>query len=185
MLARICTIALLLAGVVGCASTAPPPDDRGIFQRRNEGYSLLYQLMKDEGKVGGILILKSTDASLEKLVREIANTCDTARKQMDEFARSDTSIHLDVPNLPYVEQRSRDLESDDETKDLLFSGGDQFAVDLTFTQCEAMNYARELSRALAEKEQDPARKKFFTDLAKQCGDYHEQLMKMLAFHASH
>jgi len=178
-------LVLIVGSVFGCASTAPPADDRGILQRQNEGYSLLYGLMKDESKVGGILILKSTDASLEKIVRDIANTCDAARKQMDEFARSDGNIHYDVPNLPYIEQRSRDLESDNETKSLLFSGGDEFAVRLIFTQGEAMNYARELTRALAEKETDSARKKFFTELAKECGDYHEQLMKMLAFHPSH
>ena len=71
MLARVSIIALLVACLVGCASTPPPPAGVGLFRLEDQGYSLLYNLMESESKVGDIFILKPADASLETLVRDI------------------------------------------------------------------------------------------------------------------
>jgi hypothetical protein len=185
MLARVSIIALLVACLVGCASTPPPPAGVGLFRLEDQGYSLLYNLMESESKVGDIFILKPADASLETLVRDIGKTCDAAKRRMDDFRKADGRINYDISELPYIEQRSRDLQTNDDTKALLFSSGDKFAVRMIFTQAEAMNYAMQLSRALSEKEDDATRKTFLINLAKECSDYHDRLMKMLAFHPSH
>ncbi len=99
---------------------------------------------------------------------------------MDQFPKQDNRIEYDVPDLPYMEKRSRDLQADDDEKALLLSSGKDFERRLIFTQAEAMNYAMQLCKALDEKVTDPARKTFLANLARQCGDFHDQLMNLLA-----
>ncbi len=164
----------------GCSSTPKPPSaNGGIFRQRNEGYSLLYKLMSDESDVGKIFIFKSADDRLGDLVREIGNFCQAAKKQMDEFPKSDNRVEYDVPDLPYAEQHSRDLQADDEAHALLTSSGKDFEQRLIFIQAEAMNYAAHISKGLAEHEDNPQRKDFLEKLSKQSFDYHARLMKLL------
>jgi hypothetical protein len=169
-----CTIAL-----AGCATTAPQAGG-GLIHQRNEGYSLLFKLMSDESQVGNIFILKHADNSIRDLVNQIGSTCQEAKTRLYGFGKSDRSIDFGTTDLPGVEQRSRDLESSDETKALLFSSGQTFELELLFTQVEAMNYAADLSKALAEQEPDPVRKDFLQKLSQHCTDFHDQLMKHLA-----
>jgi hypothetical protein len=163
-----------------CSATPPPPSaNGGLFRQHNEGYSLLYELMSDESDVGKLFIIKSADDSVKSLVKEIGSACQMAKKQMDEFPRSDIRIEYDVADLPYMEQRSRDLQAKVDEKELLTSSGQKFELRLIFTQAQAMDYAVQLSRALAEKETDPGRKNFLENLSKQCGEFHDRLMDLL------
>ena len=171
-----CAVALC-----GCSSTPKPPSENGgLFRQHNEGYSLLYKLMKDESDVGEIFIIKSAEVPVKSLVKEIGDACQAAGKQMEEFPKLDNRIEYDVPDLPYMEQRSRDLQAGDDEKSLLTTSGKEFERRLIFTQAEATNYAMQLCKALDEKETDPGRKSFLENLAKQCGDFHEWLMNLLA-----
>ncbi|MGA2440533.1 MAG: hypothetical protein ABSH08_06220 [Tepidisphaeraceae bacterium] len=165
----------------GCSSTPKPPSENGgLFRQHNEGYSLLYKLMKDESDVGEIFIIKSADDPVKRVVKEIGSACQAASKLMDEFPKQNNRIEYDVPDLPYMEQRSRDLQAGDDEKALLTSSGKEFERRLIFTQAEATNYAMQLCKALDEKETDPGRKGFLENLAKQCGDFHDRLMDLLA-----
>jgi hypothetical protein len=170
-----CAIAL-----AGCSSTPTPPSENGgLFRQHNEGYSLLYKLMKNESEVGEIFILKSATPSVKTIVKEIGDACTAAKKQMDEFPKQDNRIEYDEPDLPYMEQRSRDLQAKVDEKALLTTSGKEFERRLIFTQAEAMNYAMQLCKALDEKETDPGRKRFLESLARQSGDFHDQLMNLL------
>ena len=172
--------ALLMWFLWGCSSTPKPPSaNGGIFREKNEGYSLLYKLMSDESDVGKIFILKSADDRIGDLVREIGHFCQAAKKQMDDFPKSDNRVEYDVTDLPHMEQRSRDLQADSEAHALLTSSGKDFETRLIFIQAEAMNYAAHISKALAEKEDNPQRKAFLENLSKQSFDYHARLMKLL------
>ncbi len=151
----------------------------GIIHERNEGYSLLYKLMSDEGDVGKIFILKGADESVKSLVKDIGGAAQAAKKQMDDFAKEDKELEYDVTDLPYIEQRGRDLEAKDDEKALLFSSGKVFEVRLIFTQAQAMDYATQLCRGLAEKEDNTIRKDFLQSLAKETSDFHDRLMKLL------
>ena|ERR1700733_12319836 len=169
---------------VGCSSMSSPiPNDGGKFRQHNEGYSLLYKLVSDDGDVDKIFILKHADDSVKALIKEIAAYMQSARKQMDEFRKSDRGLDYGVSDLPAIEQRSRDLQAGDERSALLFSGGETFELRLIFTQTEAMNYATQLAKSLAEREDDPNRKKFLDDVAKRCGAFHERLMNLLSVKA--
>ncbi|HTV48192.1 MAG TPA: hypothetical protein VMG59_07080 [Phycisphaerae bacterium] len=183
---RVLSAVLVLAGICGCTSAPVSPSaNYPMARQHNEGYSLLYKLMSDESNVGQIFILQSANDSLVNLVRNIGATCQAAKNRMDDFARADPSLQYDVPDLPYLEEMGRNLQTSDDTNALLFSSGEEFEVRLIFTQAEAMNYATQLCRALGKEETDPTRKTFLTNLAHQCANYHDQLMQMLAFCPPH
>ena len=172
--------ALLLAG---CAAESPSAPTKtpvgGMIRQRNEGYSLLYQLMSDESKVGQIFIIKHADEPLKSLVKQIGSAAATAKSKMDLFAHTSDRIEYDEPDLPLLEQRSRDLQAKADEHTLLSSSGKNFELELIFTQTQAMDYAAQLSKATAEHEDNADRKSFLEDLAKQCTDFHDRLMKML------
>jgi hypothetical protein len=163
--------------LTGCAHTIAT--DAGAIHERNSGYSLLDKLMNDEKDVGKIFIFKHADDSVGNLVREIGNFCGAASKELDDFAKADPQLRFDEPDLPKIEQKSRDLQASDDENALLFSSGTNFEKRLIFTQAQATNYARQLARALTDEETDPARKKFLENMATQCAEYHDRLMALL------
>ena len=173
-------ILLCIVLLAGCAATVKvSPQGGGAVRERNEGYSLLYKLMSDESDVSKIFFLKHADDPVASVVKEIAYFCQSSKSQMDEFAKRDASLEYDLTDLPRIEQRARDLEAKDETRSLLTSSGKEFELRLIFTQLEATNYALQLSRSLAEQEDDPSRKNFLTNMTQRSAAFHEKLMSLL------
>lgn len=176
-------VLLVLAGVIGCRAMnsghRPPSKSLSTSLELNQGYSLLHKLLADESQVGGIFILKHADPAIKVLVTQIGQACKTDEKRLEKFAGEDSSLSFDVPDLPYIEQRSRDLQASDDKKALLLSSGEKFQRRLIFTQAEAMNYAAQLSRALLEKEANATRKSFLQVVQKQSARFHDQLMDHL------
>jgi hypothetical protein len=164
----------------GCAATPKAPSENGgMFRERNEGYSLLYRLMGDESKVGEIFIIKHADDSVGGLVKEIGAACTGAKKQMEAYPAMNNRIEFDVPDLPKVEQESRDLEAKTQEKNLLMSSGKTFELRLVFTQAQAMEYAKDLCDALIAREDNVQIKAFLTALSLQCAGFHQRLMDLL------
>jgi hypothetical protein len=175
-----CVLSALAA--FGCAPAAPTsrPVVVEISRQQEEGYGLLYKLMGDESRVSGIFILKGADQPVKDLVNEIAKTCQDSKTQLDDFARSDSGLHLDVTDLPADEEESREIESKLDERNLLESSGKTFELRLLFTQAQAMGYASNLSRAVANHETDAARKDFLNGLADKCAEYRDRATDMLA-----
>ena len=167
--------------VVGCASnTNSVEDNGGLIHQRNEGYGLLYALMTDESKVDGLLMIKRVDEPVAKLIRQIAAASKQATEQLDSYKTSASEIVLDEPDLPKVEQESRELERKRDSKELLLTNGKELELNLIFTQAQATGYASNMAQALANREDDAGRKQYLTSLADQFGGYRDQLMAMLA-----
>jgi hypothetical protein len=169
-----CTLAL-----GGCAENKPPSANGGLFRQKNEGYSILYKLMGDESEVAKIFFIKHADDSVGAPVKQIGAACQGAKDEMDEFPKKDNRLEYDVSDLPYIEQKSRDLSRSVTTKALLESSGKEFELHLIFAQAQAMSYATELCDALAADEDNPLRKSFLTDLSRQCGKFYASLMELL------
>lgn len=185
----------LLAGIAcgifttGCASyhaapaatTTTTTTSKAPFAQLNPGYSLLYKLMSDESDVGKIFFLKSADDATKSLVKEIGSAAQDAKKKMDFFIKQNNQLHYDTPNLPWVEQRSRDLQAKEDEHNLLMnSKGKNFELRVIFTQLEAMNYCKQLCKALDEKETAGNRKRFLEELANQSAGLSDRLMKMMS-----
>jgi hypothetical protein len=175
---------LFCAILIGCSSPpTPPPNTGGSIHERNQAYSLLYKLMTDESDVGKIFILKSASDPVKNLIKEIGSAAQSAKTQMDTFPSPDSRIDYKVTDLPQLEQRSRDLQAKEDEHTLLFSSGKDFELNLIFTQLEAVDYGKQLCKALLEKESDPTRRTFLTNLANQCDGFHDRLMKLLSIQA--
>lgn len=172
----------------GCAATSqapprsppPPPGSGGAIAERNEGYSLLYNLMKDESDVGKVFIIKSADDSVKKSVKDVAAACQGVKKQLEDFKKTDVHMVLDTPALPAVETESRELARKEKTKLLLFSSGKTFELRLVFAQAQAMGYAQDLAEALVKREGDPQRKDALSKWAQQFSDLNDALMNLLS-----
>lgn len=169
-----------LLAIAGCATAADPPSpDKAPLRQLNQGYSLLYKLMSDESDVHKLLIFKHADEPLAGLIQQIATFSNDTKGQLEKFAKAAPPVELGVPDLPPVEQKSRDLESKEETSTLLGSSGKDFELRLIFTQAEAMNYGAQLAKALADQEVNPARKTFLGDVATRCAGFHDKVMGLL------
>jgi hypothetical protein len=159
---RLSRILLLLSAALttACASTPPksPTPTGGDIHTRNQAYSLLYKLMSDESDVAKILIIKQAGAPVVAVVKDIATFAQSSKKQLDDFQKSDPQLHFDQPDLPALEQESRDLAAKTEGRDLLTSSGKNFEVRLVFTQSQAMSYAAQLAKPLADHEPNPPAK---------------------------
>jgi hypothetical protein len=135
--------------------------------------------MGDESNVSKLLIIKHADEPVAGLVKEIAAAARAAKKQMDEFAKSDAGLTYDNTGLPEVEQASRDHTAKVDAKQLLTSSGKSFELHLVFTQAEATSYAAEIAAALEARDDNSARKTFLANLSKQFNQFHDRLMNSL------
>jgi hypothetical protein len=181
---RVWACGTLLAGALalaGCATVQKVLPTRAWHQARvrNEGYSLLYQLMSQESDVSKILILKHADPPVADIIKEIASACDQARKELEGFHEKDRHLSFEMANLPEMEQKTRAAIQSTVTKQLLTSSGKRFERRLLFTQAESMNYAAHLAAVLHDQENDPLRKKFLDALAQRCTTFHDQVADLL------
>jgi hypothetical protein len=146
---------------------------------RNEGYSLLYQLLSQESDAAKILIIKDADPPIADIIKEIASTCGQAKKQLDLFHGKDQHLNLKMTQLPETEQKTRAAIESTVTKQLLFSSGKKFEVRLLFTQAGAMNYAAHLAKVLHDQEDNPLRKEFLATLSQRCTALHNKAIDFL------
>ncbi|MGD0651736.1 MAG: hypothetical protein ABSA97_11460 [Verrucomicrobiia bacterium] len=146
---------------------------------RNEGYSLLYQLLSQESDVAKILIIKRADPPVADVIKEIANTSGQAKKALDLFHEKDRHLSFEMTNLPQIEQQTRAAIESTVTKQLLFSSGKTFERRLLFTQAQAMNYAAHLAQVLHDQEDNPLRKEFLATLAERCTTLHDKAIDLL------
>jgi hypothetical protein len=148
---------------------------------RNEGYSLLYQLLSQESDAAKILIIKHADPPIVDIIKEIASTCDQARKELELFHGKDRHLSFEMTNLPQIEQKTRAAIESAVTKQLLFSSGKTFEVHFLFTQAEAINYAAHLAKVLHDQEDNPVRKEFLATLSERCTTLHDRVMGLLKY----
>jgi hypothetical protein len=146
---------------------------------RNEGYSLLYQLMSQDSDVAKILIIKHADPPVADVIKEIASTCGQAKKELEQFHEKDRHLSFEMTNLPQIEQKTRAAIESTVTKQLLFSSGKTFERRLLFTQAESMNYAAHLAKVLHEQEDNADRKNFLATLSERCITLHDKAIDLM------
>ena len=89
---------LLLAAWVltGCRSpaTGSPAGSRAASSTRNNGYSLLHQLLAEQKDVSLLRFIKSENSDVKNLVKRIATASGTGARLLEEFAKNDPAIWL-------------------------------------------------------------------------------------------
>jgi hypothetical protein len=134
---------LLAAGLLtGCQSPRAMAPSKAMAAEsiRNNGYSLLYQLLNEQKNVSLLRFIRPEHADVKQLVNKIATTSGTGAKLLEAFAWDDPTIRLDDIGLPPGELATRAAITATKKKELLGQGGDTFELTLLLTQTEALSY---------------------------------------------
>jgi hypothetical protein len=169
--------------LTGCQSPkAGSPSGSSVAQAtRNNGYSLLHQLLDEQKDVSILRFIKSEHSDVKNLVKRIATTSGTGARLLEEFAKDDPSISLDDIRLPPGELATRDAIASTKEKELLSQTGDEFELTLLLTQTEALSYAWHLAKVAGENESQPDRARALAGLSEDMQNlYHEVFMMLLS-----
>ena len=150
--------AILLMSLSGCASpkTGRLPESSSDLMELDAGYVILRELLIDESRLDGVLLIKSASDSTESLIREIADASSDMLKELDLMADENPELTMAFNGLPEVEKEVREAIASRTAMDLMGSRGDAFEYSVLLTQEKAMSYGMHLAEALARMEPDIA-----------------------------
>ena len=167
--------------LTGCQSPKAGPTSGSSASTRNNGYSLLHQLLDEQKDVSMLRFIKREHSDVKNLIKKIATTSGTGAKLLEEFARHDPSIRLDDIRLPPGELGTRDAIASTKQKELLSQTGDEFELTLLLTQTEALSYAWHLAKVTGENEPQPERARALAGVSEDMQNlYHEVFVMLLS-----
>jgi hypothetical protein len=175
---------LLAAGLLtGCQSSRVMAPSKAMSAEsvRNNGYSLLHQLLNEQKNVSLLRFIRPEHADVKQLVNKIATTSGTGATLLEAFARDDPTIRLDDIGLPPGELATRAAIAATKKNELLGQSGDTFELTLLLTQTEALSYGWHLAEVTGENEPQPERARALAGLGKDMQNlYHEVFMLLLS-----
>jgi hypothetical protein len=173
-------VMLLAAGVLtGCQSPPARPPVESRASLRNNGYSLLHQLLDEQKDVSLLRFIKSEHADVKILVKRIATTSGTGAKLLEKFAQDDPAIRLDDLRLPPGELVTRAAIASTKQKELLSQTGDEFELTLLLTQTEALSYAWHLAKVTGENEPQPDRARALAGVSQDMANLYRDVFALL------
>jgi hypothetical protein len=174
-------IGILVVVFCSCALFDDASDSSGPTQPTNQthGYALLYDLMSSEKDVSKVLIIKRERAELRDLIRDIAQRCRRASKELEQFARADRSLNLKDRGLPSAEVETRSAISQTKAKQLITESGKEFELRLLIAQQEALTYGSHLATVIAKTESNAGRAEFLRQLSTDLTTLENRLSQML------
>jgi hypothetical protein len=175
--------AMLSAACVmtGCQSPKAGSPSGSSVSTRNNGYSLLHQLLDEQKDVSMLRFIKREHSDVKNLIKKIAANSAAGAKLLEEFARHDPSIKLDDIRLPPGEASTRDAIASTKEKEVLSQTGDEFELTLLLTQTEALSYAWHLAKVTGENESQPERARALAGVSEDMQNlYHEVFVLLLS-----
>jgi hypothetical protein len=175
---------LLTAGLLtGCQSPKAGSPSKSVAAQsiRNNGYSLLHQLLSEQKDVSLLRFIRPEHDDVKQLVNKIATTSGTGAKLLEAFAKDDPTISLDDIGLPPGELATRDAIAATKKKDLLSQSGDTFELTLLLTQTEALSYGWHLAEVTSTNEPQADRARALAGLGNDMQNlYHEVFALLLS-----
>ena len=101
------------------------------------GYVILRELLIDEARLDGVLLLKSVPDSTETLIRQIAKASEEMLKELDSMADGNPELTMAFNGLPEIEKAVREAIASRTAMDP--AHGDAFEYN-AITQDKAMFY---------------------------------------------
>lgn len=144
----------------------------------SRGYALLDDLLADESRVDGLLVIKFEAERVGDLVTRIGETARAAREQLTTFAEQESFLIADSPGLPVMEQRARDRIGSVVARRLVLPGG-RDDLELLLAQVRALDYAQALCAELAEEDADDQRSEFLEGRAEAFGALADEARELL------
>jgi hypothetical protein len=176
------TVVLVAAGLLtGCQSSKVFFTSKSVASQstRNNGYSLLYQLLDEEKDASLLRFIRPEHDDVKDLVKKIAANSGTGATLLEEFAKDDPSIHLGDLGLPPAELAARAAIAATEKKELLGHAGDTFELTLLLTQTEALSYAWHLAEVTGQNEPQPKRARALAGLSQDMQNLYQEVFRLL------
>ena len=121
------------------------------------GYTQLLELLEDESRLDGLLLIKSVPPATRDLVERIARTAGRGTRELRSLMTVAPAVTPGDARLPEVELRIRALTRRWTTQRLLSSSGAALEQALLVCQIEATETVRALCEALQREEASPQR----------------------------
>lgn len=121
------------------------------------GYTQLLELLQDESRLDGLLLIKSVPPATRDLVERIARTAGRGARELRSLMAVAPAVTPGDSRLPEVEVRIRALTRGWTTQRLLSSSGAALEQALLVCQIEATETVRALCEALRREEASPQR----------------------------
>ncbi len=178
---RLFAFLLLSAVLAGCRSPKAPAPAEGSASpgTRNNCYSLLHQLLNDQKNVSLLRFIKREQEDVKNLVKKIAANSGAGAKLLEEIARRDPSIRLDVQRLPPGEAATREAIGATKKHQLLHQSGGEFELTLLLTQTEALSYAAHLAKVAAANEPHPDRARAVAGISEDMLNLYQEVFTLL------
>ena len=125
--------------------------------QRNAGYTLLIDLLADESRVDGILMIKSLPESVVHLVKRISAESQSGLTRLNAALDDPPVVIPGNDGLPLIEVGARNRIRNWTTVDLLSGSGTSLERALLISQLQAIDSIRALSETLREQEASAAR----------------------------
>jgi hypothetical protein len=173
---------ILMAGVMtGCRphQAGMAPGSSGEQSTRNNGYSLLHQVLDEEKDVSMLRFIKLEDSDVKNLVNRIAATSETGSKLLEDLASHDPSIVLNDTGLPPGEMSARAAIAATERDELLSQTGNEFELTLLLSQTDALNYAWHLAKVTGDNEPQPDRARALASVSHDMQDLYQETFALL------
>src|SRR5450755_3335642 len=122
--------------ITGCQTpkAVSPRESATIQSTRNNGYSLLHQLLAEQKDVSLLRFIRPEQSDVKTLVKKIATDSGTGAALLEKFAKDDPTISLDDIRLPPAELATRAAIASTKKKELLSQSGGTFELTLLLTQ---------------------------------------------------
>jgi hypothetical protein len=177
-------LAALLSLAVILTACQPPtakpvPGSSAALSTRNNSYSLLHQLLKEQQDVSMLRFIKQEDSDVKILINKIAANSAVGAKLLEEFAKHDPSLKLDDLRLPPGEAATREAIAATKKTELLGQTGYEFELTLLLTQSEALSYGWHLALVASRKEPQPDRARALAGVSKDMENLYGEVFVML------
>jgi hypothetical protein len=130
-------------------------------ETRNNAASLLADLFHEEKNVDKILIIKHNSESFSQLVKAISKTAADGEGKLEELAKDDKTLNLHALELPPGEKATRAAISKTKEKEMVFTSGETFRLNLMLSQTDALDYGSHLAKIAAENSSSPEQRREF------------------------
>jgi hypothetical protein len=172
------TLALFL-GAFACAPRCSA-DEQPESQDMNAGYFLLHKLLDDESNLNILLDLKHAPKEIQDFASQISQSAKDDMGRLDKIHDADKNVNWDKNPLPKMEQDIRDSIAGEKQHQLLFgTKDDDFVRALLISQVEATQYAANITKVMAQRSQDPDRRRELSRMSEHWHALHAKDFQLL------
>ena len=174
--------ASICLGLNACRSPGPvnSTSEANRPSTRDNCYSLLHELLDEEKDVSLLRFIKHENPELKALIKKIAAAAGAGSKRLEQFAKEDSSLHLNETSLPPGEMATRKAIAATKKKELLSKSGEAFELSLLLTQTEALRYGAHLAKVAHAVEPQPERANVLADLSAEMERLYGEVFEMIS-----